>query len=93
VFIAPLQRKKVGSVSGNEKFLTADDTDVADELWLASDADALQLDTGFGAPSDRTSTFCDPCYPCNPWWITSTSPRRAFGKRDRRAKGPRSDQA
>src|SRR6266496_704763 len=33
--------------------------------WLASAAaDALQLDTGFGAPTDRTPMFCDRCYPC-----------------------------
>jgi hypothetical protein len=33
--------------------------------WLASDTDALQLDTGFGAPVDRAPTFCDRCYPGN----------------------------
>ena len=56
----------------------------------------------------RRSRSTYPCYPCNLWssgfprkfvsisvhsWLDPAFPRRAFGKRDRRAKGPRADRA
>jgi hypothetical protein len=44
--------------------------DVADDPWLASDTDALQLDARFdalGPAIARRPTVFYLCYPCDPW--------------------------